>query len=933
LNALDRLLDRARDGQGSVLVIRGDAGIGKTALLNYAVAKTSGMGLAHISGAESEMELAYAGLHQLCATMLDRLDGLPPPQRDALAVAFGLREGSAPDPFLVGLAVLTLVTDVARDMPLACVIDDAQWLDRASLLAMSFTARRLQADAVAMIFSVREPSSEHVLADLPELIVSGLPDRDARAVLAASVLGRLDGRVRDRIIAEAEGNPLALVQLPRALTPAQLAGGYTVAGTRPLVSRIERSFVTRIRALPGATQQLLLMAAADSVGETAIVYRAAALLGIATDAAAPAEAVGLVSVAGQIRFRHPLVRSAVYRSAAVSQRQLVHRVLAAVMDPESDGDRIAWHRAHAASAPDEQIAAALERSAGRARARGGVAASAAFLAYATELTPDPATRGNRALAAAQEKLRAGAPDAALDLLDTAEAAPLEERQRARVELLHARIAFAVHRGRDAAPLLLAAAQRLRPLDPGLSRETYLDALSATIFAGRFAIGGDDGVRDVARAARAAPPAPGTPRAIDLLLDGLTTRLLDGYEAACPLLKRALQEFSREDAENRAPMRWYDLAGRVAMELWDFEAYQALAIRQVQLLRNLGYLTELPLALTYRAGVLVMTGSLDDAAVLLEEGDAITDATGAPPPRYIEPLVTAYRGQEELTLDQVEAIIRSATERGEGRSVSLMQYAAAVLHAGLGQHEAALAATQLAAEHDDLGMHNYALLEMVEAAARSGRTDIAEDSARRLAAQAEATRTPLALGIAARSLALVSEGQAADDLYQQAVAHLQCSGHVPQQGRTHLHYGEWLRRTRRIAEAREQLHAAHRIFTRMRADGFAERARRELLAAGEWVEERDATPADSLTGQESAIARLAREGYTNAEIATQLFISARTVEWHLGRIFAKLNISSRRSLRHALRDTSRTARSGGAAAARGGGETPTCRDVQDTPPGP
>ncbi|HEY4421847.1 MAG TPA: AAA family ATPase [Pseudonocardia sp.] len=901
LSELDRLLDKARDGEGAVLVVRGEAGVGKTALLDNAVARASDMRVAHIAGAESEMELVFAGLHQLCGSMLDRLDDLPAPQREALGVAFGLREGRTPDPFLVGLAILTLLTDVARDKPLACVIDDAQWLDSASLLALSFAARRLQADAVAMVFGIRESTDDHLLAGLPELFVSGLADQDARALFAAAVPGRLDGRVRERIVAEADGNPLALVQLPKGLSPAQLAGGYAVAGTGPLVSRIERSFITQVRALPVQTQTLLLIAAAESVGETALVYRAADRLGIATEAAVPAEAAGLVSIAGRTRFHHPLVRSAVYRAAAVSERRPVHRALADVMDPQADADRIAWHRAHAAEGPDELVADELERSAVRARPRGGVAASAAFLAYAADLTPNPSARARRALDAAQDKLEAGTPGVALELLATAEAAPLEELQRARANLLRAQVAFAVHRGRDAAALLLDAAKRLEGVDPQLSRETYLEALSAAIFAGRFAIGGDEGVRGVARAALGAPPITGPPRALDLLLDGLAARFLDGYEAACPVLKRGLQEFRREDDEDRAPMRWYGLVGRVALDLWDFESHRTLAVRQVQLLRNVGSLTRLPLAIAFNAGVLVNTARLADAEALLEEGDAITGTTGAPPPRYIEPLVTAYRGQERRTLDQVEVITRSATDRGEGRTISLMQYAAAVLHNGLGQHAAALAASQLGAEHDDLGVRNSNLREMVEAAARCGRTDLAEAAARELAAQAGVTRTPLGNGIAARSLALVSEGQATGDLYQEAIAHLEGSGDVTEQARTHLVYGEWLRRANRITEARHHLHRAHQIFTAMPADGFAERARRELLAAGEPVDEQAATASDTLTAQESAIARLARDGFTNSEIATQLFISARTVEWHLGKIFTKLNITSRRSLRIVLPD--------------------------------
>jgi len=439
--ALDGLLADVRAGRSRVLVVRGEPGIGKTALLGYAAETAQDFQVARAEGVESEMELAFAALHQLCGRMLDRLDRLPSPQREALGVAFGLCPGSAPDRFLVGLAVLGLLSEVAADQPLLCLIDDAQWLDQASARVLAFVARRLDADSVALLFGTRDPSAGGDLAGLPALVLEGLADADARALLASVIPGRLDERVRDRILAESGGNPLALLELPHGVSAAELAGGFGVAGPAPLAGRIEQSFRRRIAPLPEATRRLLLLAAAEPVGDPALLWRAAGGLGISTDAADPAEAERLLTVAARVTFRHPLVRSAVYQAAPAADRRLAHRAIAEATDPGTDPDRRAWHRAQAAPGPDEDIAAELERSASRAQARGGFAAAAAFLERSATLTPDPARRGARALAAAQAKFDAAAPERARELLATAEMAPLDELQRARVAMLRAQIAF------------------------------------------------------------------------------------------------------------------------------------------------------------------------------------------------------------------------------------------------------------------------------------------------------------------------------------------------------------------------------------------------------------------------------------------------------------------------------------------------------------
>ncbi len=900
---LDRLVASVRAGESRVLVVRGEAGIGKTALLEFLGTRASGCRIARAAGVESEMELAFAGLHQLCAPMLGDLERLPGPQRDALRVAFGLQAGGAPDPFLVALAALSLLAEVAEASPLVCLIDDAQWLDQASARTLTFVARRLLAESVAMVFAVRESGEPGPLDDLPELVVEALGDGDARRLLRSAMPGLVDERVRDRIVAEARGNPLALMELPRGLTPEEVAGGFGLLDARSLTSRIEQSFLRRTQGLPLDAQRLLLTAAAEPVGDAALVWRASERLGIGTDALAPAEATGLIELGARVRFRHPLVRSAVYRAASPSDRRAAHRALAEETDADADPDRRAWHRAQAAAGPDEGVAGELERSASRAQGRGGVAAAAAFLARATELSPDPARRGVRALAAAQAKFDAAAPDSAFELLATAELCPLDALQRARLERLRAQIAFVRTRGTDAPPLLLDAAKRLEPLDAGLARETYLEALRAEIFAGRLSRG--RGVWDTAEAARAAPPAAQPLRAIDLLLEGLVTRFTEGYTAGVAPLKRALDAFSHQHRPGEAEMRWLWLACPVAPEpvapdLWDDDTWYELATRAVRLARDSGALTVLPMALTYRAVVHVHAGEFAAASELIAEAHVIAAATGSTPLAYSSLVLTAWRGQDEArALELIDADVQGATARGEGRAIGMAEYATALLHNGLGGYHAALAAAQRACQHEDLGLFGWALIELIEAAARSGRDDVAAAGVERLEEQTRPSGTAWALGIQARSRALVSAGAEADALYREAIGRLERSRIVVHLARAHLLYGEWLRRENRRLDAREHLRTAHEMFGRMGAEAFAERTRRELLATGETVRKLTVETRDDLTPQEAQIARLAGDGQTNPEIGAQLFISPRTVEYHLHKVFTKLDIRSRKELRRAL----------------------------------
>jgi DNA-binding CsgD family transcriptional regulator len=885
--ALDRMLDAVRRAESRVLVLRGEPGVGKTALLDDAIGSAPDLRVLRAVGVESEMELAFAALQQLCAPVLDRLGRLPAPQQAALRVAFGLSGGEAPDRLLVGLAALSLLSEVAEERPLLCAVDDVQWLDEASALALAFVARRLLAEPVAIVFVTRKPI--RALSGLPELVIDGVDDDAAHLLLASGIRGPLDEQVRGRIVAEARGNPLALLELPRGLTPAQLAGGFALPDVQPLADRLEQSFLRRVRSLPLNSQRLLLTAAAEPLGDVTLLWRAAGRLGVGPDVVAPAEATGLIEFGGRVRFRHPLVRSAVYWAAAPYDRQEVHRALAEATDPDVDPDRRAWHRAHSAAGLDEAVAGELERSADRAQRRGGVAAMAAFLERAVELTPDPARRGTRALAAAQVKLEAGAPEAAQALVATAELTPLDELQRARLQRLRAQIAFALRRGSDAPPLLLDAAKRLIPLDLELARETCLEALAAAMFAGRGVNG-----RDVLEVVRAVPLASQPAAAIDLLLNGLTTRFTQGYAAAVAPLREALDAFRQDDGDDPAN-RWLWLACRIASDLWEPEIWDELATKGVRRARETGALSVLPMAASFRAGVHMLAGEYAEAAALMEEASAITQATHTAPLIQTWPMLAAWRGKEAEALELIEVGRQEATARGQGMALSLLEGANAVLCNGLGRYDEAFAAGQRACAQDELSLHALTLVELIEAAVRSNRPTDAARALERLGERTRASGTQFALGLEARSRALLTDGLSAEPLYEEAVQRLARGRLAPHLARAQLVYGEWLRRENRRVDAREQLRAAHDTFSRIGAEGFAERARRELAATGETARKRNLDMRDVLTAQEAQIAHLARDGFSNPEIGAQLFISPRTVQYHLGKVFAKLDVTSRNQL--------------------------------------
>jgi len=889
---LDRVLEAARDGHGGVLAVYGEPGVGKTALLDYAIEAAPGFRVARTVGVEGEMELPFAALHQLCSPSLDLMERLPDPQRDAFEVALGLSAGRPPNPFLVGLAVLNLLSEAAEEQPLLWVVDDAQWLDRASARVLAFVARRLLAERIAMVFAAREPIE--ALDGFAELHVEPLGRRDARALLDSVLLARLDERVLERIVVETHGNPLALLELPRGLTPAQLAGGFGLPAALPLSARIEQSFARRLARLPRDARRLLLVAAADPTGDAALEWRAAQCLGIAESAAHAAESDGLLAFDAGVAFRHPLARSAVYRAAGPDERSDVHRALAEATDPTVDPDRRAWHRAQAASQPDEDVAADLERSAARAQARGGFAAAAAFLERSSVLTLDPALRAARSLAAAEAKQQAGALDDALTLVSSAEAGPLDDVQRAQVDVIRARISFAADRGNEAPRLLLSAAKRLEPLDGAAAREIYLDALTAALFAGR--LGGEVDARQVAAAARAAPPAEPPAHAADLLLDGLALLITDGAAAGTPVLRKALIAFGTDEIGTDEGLRWLWLAGRAAGYIWDYENWDALTRRQVRLARESGALTVLPLTLSTRAGVELYAGNLVDASSLVQEANATTDATDGRNVPYAPLALVAFRGREPDASRLIQTSTEDFLARGEGMGLTLAQWATAYLHNGLARYDVALAAAEQAAEDPhELWFSPWTMVELIEAATRSGQNDRAASALEVLSETTRASPTPWAQGIEARSRALLAEGEGAETLYRKATQHLRPTRLRVDLARTHLLYGEWLRRERRRIDARTELRMAHELFSEFGMEAFAERARVELEATGERARKRTVDTLGELTPQEAQISRLVAQGHTNREIAAQLFISPSTVEYHLRKVFRKLGVKSRTQL--------------------------------------
>jgi len=891
--ALDRLLERVRGGESAVLVIRGEAGIGKTELMRYCARQASGCQLARIDGMESEMELPLAALHQLCTPMLSSLDALPEPQQRALRVAFGLAAKPAPDRFILALAVLGLLAESAAKRPLVCLVDDAQWLDEASSQVLGFIGRRLLAEPVGLVLAVRESTTERLFPGLPALTVEGLTDDDALALLTAAVPGHLDQRIRTRIVAETGGNPLGLLELARGMAEADLAGGFAGPRLAGLPDQLQNHYLHRVRMLPASVRQLLLLAAADPTGNATLLWRAAHTLGLGPDAAAAARTERLLIIGAQVRFRHPLVRSAAYMAGSPEDRRAVHLALATATDGEVDPERRVWHLAAATTGPDEDVASALEQSAAKIQARAGLAASAAFLQRSVSLTTEPRQRADRALAAALANLHAGAFNTALMLLAQAKANSVDDLQRARVEMLRGQVEWASVIGREAPVVLLQAAKRLEPLDAGLSRESYLHAWLASTLAGAFA--GPGGLLlDVSRAGRAAPRPVRTPQPGDLLLDALTTLIIHGRAAAERALRQAVAVFLRDQVSSEDRLRWGILAQVACMGMWDFDSWAALSTRDVDFARASGALARLYVAMNAHGMVVTLSGDFETATSLAAEKDVVNEVTGIRLAATCDLLLAGYRGRPAEAVPLFAASIKDAVARGEGFALQLANWSHAVLSNGLGRYADALAVAQQATEETCLPfITQWVLPELIEAAVRTRRADLAEEALSRLSAMATIERSDWAKGLEARSRALVSEGRQAEQCYAEAVERLKRTRLRPDSARAHLLFGEWLHRENRRIDARRELHTAYDLFTAIGAEAFAERARRELLATGEKVRSREVDTSQGLTAQEEHIVRLARDGRTNREIGAELFISARTVEWHLRKVFAKMGITSRR----------------------------------------
>jgi DNA-binding CsgD family transcriptional regulator/tetratricopeptide (TPR) repeat protein len=898
---LDALIHDARSGRRAVLVLQGDAGIGKTALLEYLISTSPASAVLRVAGVESQMELAFAGLHELCRPLLDKIARLPDPQAEALGIAFGLRRGDPPDPFLLGLAVLSLLAEGAREQPLVCLVDDAQWLDSASVRTLAFVARRLVAESVVLVFAGRTCQHLQALAGLAQLTVRGLARADAHALLEATLTGSLDSRVRDRVLAEADGNPSALLELPRWFSVTELTFGPDPAaagGPGSATSRLEEGFRQQLGWLPEQSRRLLVTAAAEPLGDVNLMWRAAELLGIGPEAADAAQAAGLIELREVVRFRHPLMRSVAYRFAPPAERQAAHRALAEATSAAVDPDRRAWHRACAATGPDEGVAVELERCASRAMAQGGLAAAAAFLERAAMLTPAAADRAHRQLDAAQAMLHAGALDAASNLLAVTAHEPLTELQLARIDVLRARIGFAASRGNEALPLLLSGAGRLVSLDLDLALDTYVDALTVALFAGRLASG--PGAVEVAHAARTAP-VPACPRRGDVLLKAVAVLFADGYPAAVPLLKRAVRDFDSDELSLEEGVRFLWLAAVVASDLWDEVAWDRLTTRHLRIVRGAGAFSALPLALNTRVYVDLFAGELAAASAVVEEIRAVTAVAESKLTPYGAVGLAAFRGDEEHAAAMITAAMDDATARGEGIGVSLTHWARALLYNGLGRYPEALRAARVSAAFPaEMGVSNWGLIELVEAAVRSGELATAAVAFEQLSEMTKASGTDWALGVAARAGAQLHDDARAEKLYREAIDRLGGTGVRAELARARLLYGEWLRRAGRRVEAREQLRVAHESLTTMGMTAFGERARRELAATGETVRRRTVDTPHVLTAQELNIARLAAEDHSNTEIGARLFISPRTVEWHMRKVFTKLGITARRQLPEVLR---------------------------------
>ncbi|MFI5728515.1 AAA family ATPase [Kribbella sp. NPDC051587] len=871
LQAIEALTQGAAAGHGGAVVVLGEAGIGKSTLIETVTERLDGWLVLRADGTEFERDLPYAALHQLCSPVIEARTGLPDVQRQALESVFGLAAGTTPSPLMVGLAVLGLLNELQQ--PLCCVVDDVQWIDAGTRQALAFVARRISSEGIALILAGRPDGAG--FSDLPQLPLTGLDEKEAQALLRSTGRAGLDSDVLDRILAEAHGNPLALLEFDGA------SGGQR----RGVVEELEAEFTRRVRRLPEATQLLLSLAAAEPVGDLGLLRRAAKRLDLTLAAAAEAEDEELVMLGPRLRFRHPLVRSAAYQSATPGVRRRLHAALADATDVETDPDRRAWHRAHAVIDTDEEVATELTQAAERTQLRGDFASAAAFLERAAQLSPEPVEQAARLLAAAGLRLKLGTFSEAGELLTQAERRPLDAAQRAQVKLQRATIDVYVTRSPEATAALVSAAPDLGPED---ATGTYIEAFSSAMFIDRM----PGRLRQLGARIRAQVPPCENPRPADLLLTALLDQAMLPVDEAVPAMCRAVDSF--RTAELADPW-WMELACMMALDLRDSEATDEISAHQVELARRQSALAILPQALKFQAVTKTMFGRFDEAEAELAEAAAIDEAAGSLSLAFADVILAAWRGNTE-EFDEVRASIQNRVERDE---LVAELYAAAVLRNGLGDYTAALEAGLTAYAERELG--SYVIWpfdsELVEAAARAGQPEAAAPALDQLARLARTNPTPWAVAHHLLAQALLDPTSPdTDSRFQEAIDLLAQTDVRAQHARARLAYGEWLRREGRRAEARVELQAAHESLSAMGAAAFAERAARELSATGQRPRRDGTNPLDNLTAQERLIATKVAGGATSKEVAATLFLSPRTIDTHLRNIFRKLDITSRRQLR-------------------------------------
>ena len=894
--AIDGLLAAARDGLSGLLLLTGEPGIGKTRLLEYAAADAADLHVIRLAGVESEIRLGFGALHRLLRPFLDRILGLPVPQRDALSAAFGLIGSAPPDRYLVGLATLNVLASVAAEKPVLCLVDDVHWLDRESAEALAFTARRLHADSLAFILAARgEASDQSVFASLGTLPLGGLAAQEAKALLASRVAGYLDAAVAEQIVAGTGGNPLALTEITARLSPEQLAGVAPLPARLPVSRMFDLHFRAVIAALPPDTRTLLLLIAAAPADDAPLIWRAAGWLGLSARAAQPAAERGIVTRDAQPSFRHPLIRSAVYADADPARRRRVHAALAAAYDSVGDAEWSAWHRAEAAAGTDEQIAAELQAAAEHARARGGFSEQALFLSRAADLTPAPGRRAERRLAAADAHVICGDPAAAEILLDLA-AADLDGRvararalrTRAVLEMFHVRVA-------NVPAMLMEAVAELGDLDRRMTWDLLFEAMHAAMM-------GREHVREttlceVAKATATAWHDPDAPAwSGDLVMAGLARRVAEGHAQGAPVLRAALAKLRGATELQELGIPLSVLISFATDEVWDIEARRELTERLAAVDRSQGALYALSMTLLVAAQAEITAGRFAEAETCYAEADEFFAAIGFPADGAVNRAhLFAWSGREDELRGALTGIASLAEAFGQGHMDKMGLHALSILDLGLGRYQSALDHALTVFRDDPPSTGNLVLPVIVEAGVRTGEREAAAAALTRMTERAHAAATPWALGLLARCEALMCADEQAEAGYRESVSRL---SRVPVDldlAHSRLLFGEWLRRGKRRAESRAQLRAAHQVFESCGAVPFAERARTELLATGAQVRKRALPAGTELTAQERHVAVLAASGHTNAEIAERLFITVSTVEFHLNKVFRKLAISSRRQI--------------------------------------